>query len=109
MAVTIPGMPVTNCARCGGDHAGLEFKPFHRPPELPGDPVTHWAVCPTVQSPILVTIRQAPVPATMVGVPTHMGHALSCPLSDPETYVNPVLSGLQCTCDTERIEKGKKR
>ena len=34
---------------------------------------------------------------------THDSNNSNCPLNDPETYCNPVLSGLDCTCKSKRI------
>jgi hypothetical protein len=47
---------VKNCARCGGAHNALEFAPLSNPP----DDITHWALCPTTQEPILLTVTEAP-------------------------------------------------
>lgn len=41
------------CARCGNDHRGLAFYPLHNPPPH----ITHWALCPKLGQPILMTIR----------------------------------------------------
>lgn len=51
---------VGNCARCGGDHDGLEFTPFARPVVLAQSAgiaaVTHWALCPVTGEPIMLHI-----------------------------------------------------
>lgn len=59
---------VRGCARCEGDHDGLEFQPLGRPIEIEGANVlngssllnrtlvlSHWATCPTTGEPILLT------------------------------------------------------
>lgn len=50
---------LVGCARCEGDgHKALEFKSFTIPVE---DYWTHWAMCPTVDEPILyVSLKIAP-------------------------------------------------
>ncbi|MFL5312237.1 MAG: hypothetical protein ACJ79H_17530 [Myxococcales bacterium] len=46
---------VVHCARCGGDHPDLTFKPLTIPIELgPPGGLTHWAPCPTNGEPILM-------------------------------------------------------
>jgi hypothetical protein len=35
---------------------------------------------------------------------THFSTNPSCPLNDPETAANPVLAGLQCTCDEMTVK-----
>ena len=50
---------IRNCARCGGTHQGLEFKPFTRHPsrDALGEsfPIyTHWAMCPDIKEPVLM-------------------------------------------------------
>ena len=53
---------VGRCARCGDDHAKVEFKPFTNPPESgPGFTAiafSHWASCPKNGEPILLFISQ---------------------------------------------------
>ncbi len=48
------------CARCKGEgHAGLDFKEFTHPFVIEVDPETewsHWAMCPTVNEPILMAV-----------------------------------------------------
>jgi len=42
------------CARCGGDHDDLTYRPFSRPiPDVDGA-FTHWASCPETGDPILM-------------------------------------------------------
>lgn len=50
------GVTVTvhNCARCKGNHTDLWFVPFKYYIEGSGE--THWAMCPTVYAPILLTV-----------------------------------------------------
>ena len=43
---------VSGCARCGRDHARLYFKPLTRPIGR----LTHWALCPHCDQPILMRI-----------------------------------------------------
>lgn len=40
---------VKRCARCGGDHAGLMFLKLDN-----GTRYSHFAICPTVQQPIMM-------------------------------------------------------
>lgn len=43
------------CARCGGTHEGLMFRPLERPVARDGDEIaTHWAACPANGEPILM-------------------------------------------------------
>jgi DNA-directed RNA polymerase alpha subunit len=56
---------VHNCARCGGDHAGLTFLPFTRPP--PG--ATHFAPCPANGEPVLMACEVGDPPAENDGEP----------------------------------------
>ncbi len=44
---------VKNCARCGGDHSSLEFKPFTRVCLFH----THYAKCPNLGEPLLLKIN----------------------------------------------------
>ncbi len=53
---------VSECARCDGTHALLNWKPFAVPPVLDEVTVTHWAACPTTRDPILLTCREDLVP-----------------------------------------------
>ena len=46
---------IRHCARCGGDHDGLEFRSF----DLPAGKFTHWAPCPTNGEPVLMTVKGA--------------------------------------------------
>lgn len=40
------------CARCGLDHAQIKFMPFTNPPEV----ASHWAMCPELNEPILMSL-----------------------------------------------------
>lgn len=40
-----------SCARCGGQHEGLSFRPLSRPTDW-----THWAPCPENGEPIMLKI-----------------------------------------------------
>jgi len=61
---------VSDCARCDGVHALLDWKPFGSPPVFDDVTVTHWAACPTTGDPILLTCQeeQVPVEQTLVAV-----------------------------------------
>lgn len=51
---------VSDCARCGKDHAELDFSRFTRNPQKDGDDGvewTHWSMCPELQEPILLGIQ----------------------------------------------------
>lgn len=45
---------ISNCARCGGTHEDLEFAELSRP--MVEAKHTHWAMCPTVNEPIMLRI-----------------------------------------------------
>ena len=47
-------IPVNNCARCGGDHTGVEFSPFTSEPDF--ENYTHWGMCPKLGEPIQLAI-----------------------------------------------------
>ena len=49
---------VESCARCGGTHKGLEFRPLANPLQAPGatTTMTHWVPCPINGEPILMRI-----------------------------------------------------
>lgn len=54
-------LKVHRCARCGEDHALLEFKKFKTPIDLttiPGDLLlmTYWSMCPVTNEPVLMRI-----------------------------------------------------
>lgn len=59
-------LDITGCARCDGDgHDGLEFTNFTSPPEWydeNGKEVVFiaWAMCPTLNEPILLVTMEAP-------------------------------------------------
>ena len=42
------------CARCQGEGHELTFIPFTRPVKTGGLTFTHWAICPTLNEPILL-------------------------------------------------------
>lgn len=63
-AVKVYVQLLTNCARCGGDHHGIEWRPLQRSI----DDMTHWAPCPANGEPILM--RMDTVPSTFdLGAP----------------------------------------
>ena len=45
---------INNCARCGETHVDLEFSKLTRP--MIDAKHTHWAMCPTVNEPIMLRI-----------------------------------------------------
>lgn len=48
---------IKSCARCGGDHEALEFKPFTQLVNAPSGTVYKWwALCPTNGEPILMRV-----------------------------------------------------
>lgn len=54
---------LNGCARCHGDgHPALVFKPFTHPVERCGGepPFVEWAMCPTVNEPILLAVVPEP-------------------------------------------------
>jgi hypothetical protein len=61
---------VSECARCDGVHALLDWKAFAVTPVFDDITVTHWAACPTTGDPILLTCRDelVPVEQTLVAV-----------------------------------------
>lgn len=51
--------PVYQCARCGDDHAELEFVQFARPIEDSDSTIwTYWTMCPTTNEPILLKVTE---------------------------------------------------
>lgn len=48
---------VSDCARCNGTHENLEFKPLTNHP-IDGFTFTHWAICPTMDEPLLLKLVQ---------------------------------------------------
>ena len=48
---TLSDFSVTGCARCGENHEMLTAHPFTRPPDKT---ITHWAICPKTDEPILI-------------------------------------------------------
>lgn len=53
---TVPAKRFTGCARCGGTHVGVVFKPLTRP----CGNLTHYAPCPTNHEPILMRLEPDP-------------------------------------------------
>jgi hypothetical protein len=51
---------VSCCARCGKDHKDLEFKEFKGwlPEDATGIQWTHWGMCPDLNEPIMLIIKQ---------------------------------------------------
>ena len=49
---------VKGCARCGGEHVAVTFKPMQKAMAPADAPVswTHWAPCPTNGEPIMLSI-----------------------------------------------------
>ena len=49
-------LPVKNCARCGGDHPIIQYRPFtSKPPSY-----THFGTCPDTGEPILLSMVEVP-------------------------------------------------
>lgn len=47
--------PVIHCARCGENHAVIEFKKLQRPViDSDGTEYAHWSMCPNTHEPILM-------------------------------------------------------
>jgi len=55
-AVTVT---VNGCARCGGTHEALAFRPFRRPPFAIESTISHFAACPSTEEPILLSVKEA--------------------------------------------------
>lgn len=51
---------ISHCARCDEDHNALEFNRFKKYPfeESNGTFYDYWALCPTLQEPILLTVTE---------------------------------------------------
>lgn len=50
-------LDIVGCARChGGGHDGLEFRRLTHPLDAGEYHFTHWAMCPLILEPILLTI-----------------------------------------------------
>jgi hypothetical protein len=51
---------VEGCARCGGKHADLDFKPFSQNSikDSDGADWTHWALCPATGEPLILQVVQ---------------------------------------------------
>lgn len=60
---TIDRVDVRRCARCGGDHKGLEFRALTRPAK----DYQWWAPCPENGEPILMDVKPAPGPVRKGG------------------------------------------
>jgi len=54
-APVIPIELLKNCARCGGEHADIEFVLLTNPERCR---YTHWAMCPVAEQPILLRIAE---------------------------------------------------
>ena len=46
------GVNMPNCSRCDGSHDDVMFQPFTKP----SDAYTHWAMCPTTNEPIVMSL-----------------------------------------------------
>ena len=74
---------ITGCARCDGEgHADLEWYEFTRPVKVEGWKYTHWAMCPTVNEPILMWHAPVPEPSP--------SHTMTANL---ERYLDPTPEG----------------
>ncbi len=51
---------MNGCARCGVSHE-IDFKELSAPSVIGGITLTHWAMCPTNQEPILLRIIETPI------------------------------------------------
>lgn len=49
---------ITNCARCGEDHAAVERHEFTQPMNIMGVGFTHWASCPKNGEPIIIFLEE---------------------------------------------------
>ncbi len=49
---------VIGCARCGGDHNPLEYMAFTKPIVVGNQTFSHYAICPTLEEPILVEVKE---------------------------------------------------
>jgi len=45
-----------NCVRCGDVHHDLDFTRFDAPMDVGGVQFTHWALCPSNETPILLKV-----------------------------------------------------
>lgn len=54
--MTVHARVIERCARCGEDHATVEFERLARPIEVGEVTLTHWAPCPTNGEPILMQV-----------------------------------------------------
>ena len=55
---TVPVKDLTDCARCGGNHAAASAEKLDRPIVTDGRIWTHWIACPTNGQPIMVEIKR---------------------------------------------------
>jgi hypothetical protein len=46
-----------NCTRCGGEHENLDFSRLEPTMDVGGVEFTHWALCPTNETPILLKVE----------------------------------------------------
>lgn len=53
-------IPVLRCARCGQDHAEVEFDEFERPVVVNGQVLEFYGLCPTTHQPILMQVVVPP-------------------------------------------------
>lgn len=52
-------LDLSSCARCGKRHEGLIFRRFRNPIYASAfETLTHWAMCPTLDQPILMGHRE---------------------------------------------------
>lgn len=47
---------IHGCARCGGIHKHMEFKPF----KSPTDEASHWTLCPATSEPLFLRMVEGP-------------------------------------------------
>lgn len=45
------------CVRCGEEHVDIDFQRLMPPMDVGGVMFTHWALCPTNQTPILLKVE----------------------------------------------------
>jgi hypothetical protein len=52
---------IAGCGRCGDTHEDIEANPFTYVPGntlMFGQPITHFAICPETQEPILIQVNE---------------------------------------------------
>jgi hypothetical protein len=55
-------LDLEGCARCHGEkHNNLEFKKLTNPMVVGDVTITHWAMCPSINEPILLQITTNPI------------------------------------------------